>query len=71
VEAKKQFTVWGLPQVLVVQLKRFDFLSMFGSKISDHVDFEDHAHIAIGNPDSDVDPSANLNLDLNPGRNPA
>jgi len=71
VEAVKQLTVSGLPKVLVLQLKRFRYSTLTSaSKISDRVDFEDHAHIAIGNPDSHVEPSSNLHLDLHPDRNP-
>lgn len=72
VEAEKQLTFTRLPKVLALQLKRFgfDFSSTSASKISYHVHFEDHAHIAIGNPDSHVEPSSNLHLHLHPDRNP-
>ena len=39
-EASKQLTIHTLPNVLVLQLKRFSFLGMHGGKISKHVAFE-------------------------------
>jgi ubiquitin carboxyl-terminal hydrolase 36/42 len=41
-EASKQLTLHALPNILVLQLKRFSFMGMQGSKISTHIayDFE-------------------------------
>ena len=40
-DAEKQFTLWNLPPVLVVQLKRFDYSSAFGQKINTMIGFEE------------------------------
>ena len=39
-EASKQLTIHTLPNVLVLQLKRFSFLGMHGGKISRHIAFD-------------------------------
>ncbi len=41
-KAQKRFTIQRLPRVLTMQLKRFDFNSMFGGKINKTVAYPEH-----------------------------
>jgi len=40
-KAQKRFTIQKLPRVLTLQLKRFDFNSMFGGKVNKTVDYQE------------------------------
>ena len=41
-KAQKRFTIQRLPRVLTLQLKRFDFNSMFGGKVNKEVNYPEH-----------------------------
>ena len=41
-QAQKRFTIHRLPRVLTLQLKRFDYHSMFGGKINKEVAYPEH-----------------------------
>jgi len=60
VEAEKKFMLFNLPPVLVIQLKRFDYTSLYGSKISDHVMFEEEHRNETDKPKPNVDSSRNF-----------
>ena len=38
-EATKRFTIFQAPNVLTVQLKRFDFMGSFGGKITKFIEY--------------------------------
>ena len=40
VNATKQFTLAKLPLILILHLKRFDYMSLFASKLDKHISFD-------------------------------
>jgi len=55
VQARKQLTIKKAPNVVTIQLKRFSFASMFGSKIDKHIKFTEKLNLTpyLSNPSSD------------------
>lgn len=47
VDAQKQITIHDSPPVLSIQLKRFDFLGMHGSKINRHIRFNEKLDLSL------------------------
>jgi ubiquitin C-terminal hydrolase len=46
VGASKQIQLYDVPEVMTLQLKRFDFVSLLGGKISKHIGFQETLNLA-------------------------
>jgi len=55
VQAKKQLSIKKAPNVVTIQLKRFSFASMFGTKIDKHIKFTEKLNLTpyLSNPSTD------------------